>query len=84
MYCKIVRKSGGIVRTFSYKAKPSVYAGSGVYNLLYLLYCNSVRDFEKLSPREACAYLDLRDSPSDFDFPKSLQKSSYNLTLLGI
>ena len=54
MYCKIVRKLRGIVRTFSYKAKPSVYAGSGVYNLLYLLYCNSVRDFEKLTLRETC------------------------------
>ena len=84
MYCKIVRKLRGIVRTFSYKAKPSVYAGYRVYNLLYLLYCNSVRDFEKLSPREACAYLDLRDSPSDLEFPKSLRKSSYNLTLYGI
>lgn len=84
MYCKIVRKMQGIVRKFSYKVKPSIYAGYRVYTLLYLLYCNSVRDFEKLSPREACAYMDLRDSPSDFDFPKSLQKSSYNLTLLGI
>ena len=72
MYCKIVRKSGGIVRKFSYKVKPSVYAGFGVYNLLYLLYCNSVRDFEKLSPREACAYLDLRGASVDLDFPKSL------------
>ncbi len=51
MYCKIVRKLRGIVRTFSYKAKPSVYAGFGVYTILYLLYCYNVREFRKLCPR---------------------------------
>jgi hypothetical protein len=72
MYCKIVRKSGGIVRTFSYKVKPSIYAGYSLVYLIDIVYCNSVRDFEKLSPREACAYLDLRGASVEPDFPKSL------------
>ena len=74
----------GIVRLFSYKVKPSIYAGYRVTTLLDIVYCNNVRDFEKLTLREACYFLDLRDSPTDLDFPKSLQKFSYNLTLYGI